>query len=83
MALAAFLVTDAVKRREHVLAKLGSLGQNRFDQIGRGVGKAGQVVVAIDVEDVAQQKHHVINRSLISRHEFSSPAATTGRRPNK
>ncbi len=73
MPLTSFLVTDAVQRRKHALRELCSLGEDRFDQVGRGVGKAGQVVVAIDVEHIAQQKHHVINGSFVGRHDVSLP----------
>ena len=73
LALAAFLVADAVERRQHLLAELGGLAENGLDDVGRCVGEAGQIGIAVDVEDVVQQELHVIDRRLVARHEFGSP----------
>src|SRR4029077_8071009 len=56
MAPAAFLIADAVERGEHVLAELCRLGEDGFDEIGRGFGETRKVVVALDLEHVAQQE---------------------------
>jgi hypothetical protein len=68
MALAAFLVADAVQGRQHVFAEFGRFIEHRLDEIRCGVSKARQIVVAIDVKHVAQQKHYVPNGSLVGRH---------------
>ncbi len=78
VALAAFLVADAIERRQNVLAEFCGFREHRFEQIGRGVGKARQIVVAIDVKYVGQQEHHVINGSLISRHNLALRIASPG-----
>ena len=59
--------------REHLLAELGGLAEDGLDDIGRRVGEAGQVGIAVDVEDVVQQELHVIDRRLVARHDFGSP----------
>ena len=82
LALAAFLVADAIERRQHVLAEFRRFFEHRLDQIGRGVGKARQVVVAIDVEHIAQQEHHVANRCLVSRH-VALPAVRSSAQPRR
>ena len=74
-ALAAFLVADAIERRQHLLAELGGLAEDGLDDVGRGVGEAGQIGIAVDVEDVVQQELHVIDRRLVARHGFGSPGA--------
>ena len=66
---AAFLVADAVERREHLFGEFCRLPEHRLDKIGRGFGEAGQIVVAIDVEHVAQQEHHIVDGSLVARHD--------------
>ena len=73
LALAAFLVADAIERRQHLLAELGGLAENGLDDVGRCVGEAGQIGIAVDVEDVVQQELHVIDRRLVARHGFGSP----------
>ena len=80
MAAATFLVADAIERREHVLAEFSRFLEHRFEEIGRGVGKARQIVVAIDVKNVAQQEHHVINGSLVGRHDVALRAVSAARR---
>ena len=81
MARAAFLVADAVERREHFLAELGRLAQDRLDQIGRGVGKARQVAITVDVEDVIEQKQRVVDGRFIGWHRPSPwPQATRHKR---
>ena len=83
---AAFLVADAVERREYVLAEFCRLGEHRLDEIRRGVGKARQVVVAIDVKHVAQEEHHVVNGGPVGRHDVllravsRLPVGRTGQR---
>ena len=73
-ALAAFLVADAVERGQHLLAELGGLAEDRLDDVGRRIGEAGQVGIAVDVEDVVQQELHVFDRRLVARHGLDPPA---------
>ena len=68
MALAAFDVAAAVERQQHFFAQLGGFAQHCLHHIGGGVGEAGKIVVTFDMEDVIQQKEHVVHRSLIGRH---------------
>ena len=82
---AAFLVADLVERGEHLFRELGGLAQHRLDDIGRGIGEAGQVAVAIEMEDVVQQEQRIVYWSLVGRHRFlqascwgaGSPKAST------
>ena len=70
MAAAAFLVADAIERGQHVLAEFRRLAEHGGDQIRRRIGEAGQVVVALDMEDVGQQEHDVVDRSFVARHDL-------------
>ncbi len=82
VAAAALLIANPVERGEHFLAEFCRFSEHRFDEIGRRLGKAGQVVVAVDMKHLAQQKHHVVDGSLIGRHDVPPrrpPAAV--RRP--
>ena len=82
-AFAAFLVADAIERRQHMLAQFCSLAEHRLDDVGRGVREAGQVGVALDVEDVVQQELRVLDRRLVARHRLSSPDAAANRDARK
>ena len=79
-ALAAFLVADAIERRQHVLAELRGLAEDRLDHVGRGVGEARQIGIALDVEDVVQQELHVLDRRLVARHRLSVPGSESPKR---
>ena len=78
VARAAFLVADPIERGEHFLAELGRLAQHRLDHIGRSVGKARQIAVAVEMEDVVQQEQRVVHGGLIGRHR-SLPASSARR----
>ena len=71
MAPAAFLVADAIERGEHVLAEFCRLREHGFDDVGGGFGKTRKIVVALDVEHVAQQEHHLVDRSPVGRHDVA------------
>ena len=71
MAPAAFLVADAVERGEHGLAEFRRFREHGFDDVGRGLGETRKIVVAIDVEHVAQQEHHLIDGSPVDRHDVA------------
>ena len=69
LARAAFSVADAVERGEDFLAELRSFAQHRLDEIGRGVGKARQIAVTLEVENVIEQEQRVVHGGLIARHD--------------
>src|SRR5258708_37052462 len=56
MAEAAFEIADAIERLQHFLSQLGGLAQDGFADIGGGVGKAGKILLAIDLEHVVPTK---------------------------
>ncbi len=70
VAAAAFFVADAVERGQHLFGKLGRLGKHRLDDVGAGLGESGQVVMALDMEHVAQQERHVVDGSPVARHDI-------------
>jgi hypothetical protein len=70
VARAAFLVTDPIEREQDLAAILSGFPEDRLDNIGRSIGKSWKVAIAIDVEDVIEQKQHVIDGRFIDRHEF-------------
>src|SRR5262249_24975122 len=77
MALAALGIADAVERRQHLLGELAGLAEHRLDEIGCGVGESRQVVLPLDMQDVVDDKHDVVDGSLIGRHGDLLAAAAT------
>ena len=80
MAHAAFDVADAVGRLHDVLGKLGALGEDRFEHVGRGVGKAGKIAVALVAEHVVEDEKRVLDGRLVDRHALSSESAFSAER---
>ena len=82
VARAALLVADPVQGREHLLAELRRLPEDRLDHIGRGVGEARQVVVALEVEDVVEEEQSILDGGLVARHRLlgSADVPASGRR---
>ena len=76
MAGAALEIADAIKRLQHFFAEFGRLAQNRLAHIGRGIGKAGKIVVAVDLKHVIEQETDVFNWGFVDRHH-SLPAGLT------
>ena len=72
MADTALEIADPVKRLQHLLAQSGRLAQDRLADIGGGVGKAGEIVVAVDLEHVVEQEADVFERSFVGRHGYLS-----------
>ena len=68
MAGAALLVADPVQGREHLLAQPGALGDDRLDHVRGGVREAREVVVALEVEDVVEEKQDVLDGGLVGGH---------------
>ena len=71
VARAAFLVADPVERGQHLFGELGRFAQHRLHDVGAGVGEARQVAVAVEPEDVVEQKQGIVDWRLIGRHRFS------------
>ena len=66
---AAFLVTAALQRRQHVLAELRCLGEDRVDQVGREIlaaGKRGEERGKI--EQFVADETHIAQRGLVGQH---------------
>ena len=68
VALAAFHVADAVERLHDFLGELGGLFEDRRERVGRRVGEARQVAVALHVKHVVQQELHIVHGRLVGRH---------------
>src|SRR6185312_15420414 len=75
--LAALEIADAVERLQHLFGELGGFAQDRLAHIGRRTREAGQIVVAVDLEDVVEQEVHVFHGGLVDRHG-SLPAGRIG-----
>jgi hypothetical protein len=75
VARATLAVARPVERRQHLLAKSGGFLENRRTNVRGGIGKTRQIVVTADLEDVVQQKQHVLGRSLVDGHA-SPPSAS-------
>ena len=73
--LAAFLVAAAVQGSEHFLAIFRGFAENGLDDVGRGVGKSGQIGIAVDVEHVVHQKQNVVDGCLVARHDVPPPCS--------
>ena len=69
MADAALEIADPIERLQHLLAQFGRLAQDRLAHIGGGVTKAGEIVVAVDLEYVIEQEADVFEGSFVDRHD--------------
>jgi hypothetical protein len=76
MPLAALEIADAVERLQHLFGELGGLADDRLAHIGRGVGEAGQIIVAIDLEHVVEQEGDVFHGGFVDRHGVLPAAAS-------
>jgi hypothetical protein len=77
MARTSFDVACSVERSEHLGAELSCFYEHCFDHIGRRVAKSRHIVVALDVEHIVEQEHHVVCGRVIDRHRF--PPESVGR----
>ncbi len=68
MAGAALQIADAIERLQYLFAQFRSLGQNRLPHIGGGVAKAGEIVVAVDLEHVVEQETDIFQGGFVGRH---------------
>ncbi|MGY4484633.1 hypothetical protein ACVWWR_003824 [Bradyrhizobium sp. LM3.2] len=67
-ALAAFEIAHTIERLEHLFGELCGFAQNGFAHVARRVGEAGQIVIAVDLEDVVEQEVHVFDGGFVDRH---------------
>ncbi len=65
IALAAFLVAREVDREQHFFGKLRRFAGNRLDHVGRGFGKAGEVVVVLDAEHVVEDEKRIASTGAL------------------
>jgi len=63
-----FFVTTVVERRQHLLAELRALLENRRHHIRTGFMGAQRLVMSRKVEDIVDQKAHVALGGLVLRH---------------
>ena len=68
MTLAALEIADAIERLQHFFGQFRGLAQDRLPHIGGGVGKAGKIVVAVDLKDVVEQEMDVFHGGFVDRH---------------
>jgi len=71
MADAAFEIADPVERLQDFFAELGGFTQDSFPHVGGGVGEAGQVIIAVDLEHVVEQETDIFEWGLVGRHPCS------------
>ena len=65
---ATLLVADAVQRMENVLRELRTFLEDRLQHVGRRVGEAGEVAVALVAENFIQNEKRVRDGRLVGRH---------------
>ena len=68
IALAALYVADIVQRKQHFLGELAALFQDRINQVGCRVFKAGQVGVVLKLEHFMKNELHVADRGVVTGH---------------
>ena len=81
---AALEVADPVQGLQNLLAEPRPLRQDRLDRVGRGVGEAREVAVALDPENVVKQEQGVLDGRPVDRHRLWTSRKTgdpRGRRP--
>ena len=64
------LVAYAIEGREDLFTELRAFGEDLFDQLYRGISKAGQVGILRNVQHVPQNEHLITDRGTIG-HEGS------------
>ncbi len=72
----AFEIAATIERLQHLFAQLGRLADDGFAHVGGGIGKTGQVVVAIDLEHVVEQEGDVFHGGFVGRHGVLPAGAT-------
>ncbi len=80
VARAALLVAHAVKRMHDVFGKPCRLFEDRFEHIRAGIGKAGQVGIALVAKHIIENEQGVRDGRLVGRHEKSSKGRANLRR---
>jgi len=62
------LIAHLVQRLQHFFCKTRAFIENGFDNVGRRIGEAGQVVVAFVAKDVVKDEKRVFYRGLVAGH---------------
>jgi hypothetical protein len=68
MTRAALPVARQIERLRDLFAQFRSLAEDRPENVWRGVGETGKIIVACDPEYVIQEEQNLVDRSLIDRH---------------
>ena len=66
--LAAFAIGGLIDGEQSAFGKLRAFGQNCLDHIGRRLGKARQIVVALIIQNVVENEIRILNWRAIARH---------------
>src|SRR5450830_13754 len=65
--MTAFFVIATIERYENVLTEFRALFEDRIDHVRAGIGGARRGAVAVEVEDVLDQKAHVAQGELCTQ----------------
>ena len=68
---AALQVTHLIERKQYALDELRAFTQDRFDHVGTGIFKTGQIGEAFDSQDFVDNKLGVTDWGLIMWHDMS------------
>ena len=80
LAPAALTVARRIELLQNALAEVGRTAQNRFDEIGRRLGKARQIGIAPDLQHIGEQKRNLLDGGLVARHESLLGKVASSRR---
>ena len=61
-------ITNRVQGMQNFFCQLSCFCENRFDHVGCRVGKSGQIVVFLDLQDVIEHKQTVFNGRAVGCH---------------
>ena len=65
---AALDIADPIERLQHLFAEFGSLGQDRVAHIRGRITEARQIVIAVELKHVVEQKTDIFQGGFIARH---------------
>src|SRR5205085_12344618 len=68
LALATFLVADAIEGLHHFFAQLCGFPEDRLKHIGRYIPETREIIVARDPKNVVQQEQDFFDWSLVDRY---------------
>ena len=66
--LAAYAIAHLVQRLQDLFGELAAFGQDSVHRIGRRFGKARKVVVALDLENIVEQKGDLLDGGRVTGH---------------